>query len=73
MIETYDPELIGTFLNGSASESMPMIKLMGQVVVILFVGIFLWRISTAFSSRKVNRRSSVFNETGYQQHWKKRK
>lgn len=73
MIEIHNSDFVGTFLNGAASESMPMIKLMGQVVVILFIGLFLWRISAAFSGKKVNRRSSVFNETGYQKHWRNRK
>ncbi len=73
MVETYDPELIATYLNGAASESFLMVKLMGQVVVILFVGIFLWRVSTAFSGKKQPRRKSVFGETGYQKQWRNRK
>lgn len=71
MIEQYNPEIVSIFLNGVASEAYLMVKLMGQVLVILVVGIFLWRISVAFSKKKVNRRQSVFMESRFQKHWRK--
>jgi hypothetical protein len=71
MIEDYHPEIVASYLNGVASESYLMVKLMGQVLVILIVGIFLWRISVAFSKKKVNRRQNVFSESRFQKHWRK--
>lgn len=71
MIETYNSEIVHTYLNGIASESMPMVKLMAQVLVILITGIVLWRISTIFSKKKVQRRKSIFGESRYQKHWRK--
>ncbi len=71
MIETYDPNLVAEFLNGSASEAYLMIKLMSQVFAILITGLILWRISVIFSKKKKSRRSSIFMESRFQQHWKK--
>ncbi len=72
MIETYDPEIIHLYLNGVASESVPMMKLMAQVIVILIVGIFLWRISSVFNRKKENRRQSAFSDSRFQKHWRKK-
>ena len=71
MIETYHPEIVAVYLNGVASESVPMMKLMAQVLVILIVGIFLWRISAAFSRKKVKRQQNMFSESRFQKHWRK--
>lgn len=70
MIETYDPEIVSTYLNGVASESIPMMKLMAQVLVILIVGIFLWRISAIFNRKRVNRHQNVFSDSRFQKHWR---
>ncbi len=72
MIEAYDPEIVHTYLNGIASESVPMMKLMSQVLIILVVGIFLWRISAMFNRKKVRRHQSVFSESRFQKHWRKK-
>lgn len=68
---TYDPTIVQTYLNGTASEAMPMMKLMMQVVAILFVGIFLWRISAVFSRKQKNRKQDIFRNTRFQKHWRK--
>lgn len=72
MIESYDPEIVHQYLNGVASESVPMMKLMAQVIVILIVGIFLWRISASFQRKRVKRHQSVFGESRFQKHWRKK-
>ena len=70
MVETYNSEIVQNYLNGYASESMPMMQLMAQVIVILIIGIALWRISTIFNKRKVNRRENVFSQSRFQKHWR---
>lgn len=70
MIETYDPEIVNHYLNGVASEGVPMMKLMAQVLVILVVGIFLWRISAMFQRKKVNRHQNMFGDSRFQKHWR---
>lgn len=72
MIETYNPEVINMYLGGVATESVPMMKLMAQVLVILVVGIFLWRISAVFSRKRQQRYQNVFSESRFQKHWKKK-
>ncbi len=72
MIETYNPEIVSQFLNGAASESVPMMKLMMQVIVILIVGIVLWRISAVFGRKKKNRHQNVFSESRFQKHWRRK-
>lgn len=72
MIETYSPEIVSRYLNGVASESMPMMNLMMQVIVILIVGIVLWRISAVFGRKKKNRHQNMFSESRYQKHWKRK-
>lgn len=72
MTETYNPEIVNEFLNGIASESVPMMKLMVQVIVILIVGIFLWRISAIFNKKRTNRHQNVFSESRFQKHWRKK-
>ena len=72
MIESYDPEIIEVYLNGVASESYIMVKLMGQVVAILFTGIFLWRLSAVFNKRRKQRHESVFTSSRFQKHWRRR-
>lgn len=69
---SYDPEVIRQYLSGTASEAMPMMKLMMQVVAILFVGIFLWRISAVFSRRNVSKRQDMFSDSRFQKHWRKK-
>lgn len=71
MMETYNPEIISQYLNGAATEGVPMMKLMAQVVVILVVGLVLWRISSAFSRKKNVQRQTMFNDTRFQKHWRK--
>lgn len=71
MVETYDPALIGDYLNGVANESMLMVKLMAQVIFILVTGIILWRISAVFQRRKEKEKRSIFSESRFQRHWKK--
>ncbi|MDA7804011.1 hypothetical protein N8987_05485 [Crocinitomix sp.] len=66
----YDPKIVSEYLNGTASEAMPMMKLMMQVVAILFVGIFLWRISAVFNRKKVSRRQDMFSDSRFQKHWR---
>lgn len=73
MIETYDPDIVNIYLNGNATETMPMMKLMAQVIVILIVGIFLWRISAVFNRRRKERHEAIFRKTRFQQHWKRTK
>ena len=70
MIETYDPELIKQYLGGLASEGMPMVKLMAQVLVILVVGIMLWRISSIFNRKRQNRHQNVFLNSRFQKRWR---
>ncbi len=72
MFETYNKEIVNEFLNGVASESVPMMKLMAQVLVILVVGIFLWRISAVFNRKRVNRHQNMFADSRFQKHWRKR-
>ncbi len=72
MIETYNPEIISQYLNGAASEGAPMMKLMMQVIVILIVGIVLWRISAVFGRKKKNRHQNMFSESRYQKHWRRK-
>ncbi|WP_027419495.1 hypothetical protein [Crocinitomix catalasitica] len=72
MVETYNPEIVSTFLNGAATEAFLMVKLMGQVVAILFAGIFLWRVSAIFNKKRQNRHESVFTSSRFQQHWRRR-
>ena len=72
MIETYNPEIISQHLNGAASEGVPMMKLMMQVIVILIVGIVLWRISAIFGRKKKNRHQNMFSESRYQKHWRRK-
>ena len=72
MIESYNPEIIEVYLNGVASESYIMVKLMGQVVAILFTGIFLWRLSAVFNKRRKQRHESVFTSSRFQKHWRRR-
>lgn len=71
MMETYNPEIISQYLNGAATESVPMMKLMAQVVVILVIGLVLWRISSAFNKKKNVQRQTMFNDTRFQKHWRK--
>lgn len=71
MIESYDPEIIKLYFSGVASESVPMMKLMAQVLVILVVGIVLWRISAGFNRKRQNRHDSVFSQSRFQKHWRK--
>ena len=70
MIESYDPELIKQYLGGLASEGMPMVKLMAQVLVILIVGIMLWRISSVFNHKRQNRHQNVFSNLRFQKQWR---
>ena len=70
MIETYDPELIKQYLGGLASEGMPMVKLMAQVLVILVVGIMLWLISSIFNRKRQNRHQNVFSNSRFQKQWR---
>jgi hypothetical protein len=72
MMETYDPAIISQYLNGAASESVPMMKLMMQVIVILIIGIVLWRISASFGRKKKNRHQNVFSESRFQKHWRRK-
>ena len=72
MPDTYHKEIVNEFLNGVASESVPMMKLMAQVLVILIVGIFLWRISSIFNKKRENRHQNMFTESRFQKHWRKR-
>lgn len=72
MIETYNPEIVNSYLNGVASEGVPMVKLMAQVLVIIFVGIFLWRISGTFQRKKVSRHQTMFGDSRFQKHWRKK-
>lgn len=71
MMETYNPEIISQYLNGAATEGVPMMKLMAQVVVILVIGLVLWRISSAFSRKKNVQRQTMFNDSRFQKHWRK--
>lgn len=71
MIETYDPEIVHTYLNGAATEALPMMKLMMQVIVILVVGIVLWRISSVFNRKRKERHEAIFKKTRFQKHWKR--
>ncbi|MDC3352214.1 hypothetical protein OAV92_03105 [Crocinitomicaceae bacterium] len=73
MIETYDPDIVNIYLNGAATEAMPMMKLMSQVIVILIVGIFLWRISAVFNRKRKERHEAIFRKSRFQQHWKRTK
>lgn len=70
MVESYDPEIIKLYLGGLASEGMPMVKLMTQVLVILVVGIVLWRISAIFNKKRQNRHQNVFSNSRFQKHWR---
>lgn len=72
MIEHYDPQVIGEFLGGRASEAHLMVKLMAQVFGILVIGIVLWRLSSVFSKKKKQGRQSMFADSSFQNHWKKR-
>lgn len=73
MVEIYDPEIIKTFYAEAASNSYLMIKLMVQVVVVLFSGIFLWKIGVLFTSKKNQQtRDSLISSSRYQKHWRKK-
>ena len=72
MIEQYDPQFFAEYLSGRASEAQLMVKLMTQVFAILVVGIVLWRISAIFNKKKKNRRQSMFSDSSYQHHWKRK-
>jgi|688.fasta_scaffold407767_2 hypothetical protein len=71
MMETYNPEIVSQYLNGAATEGIPMMKLMAQVVVILVIGLVLWRISSAFNRKKNVQRQTMFNDSRFQKHWRK--
>jgi len=72
MIETYDPKIVSQYLNGVAGESMPMMQLMMQVIVILVVGIVLWRISASIGNKKKARHQNMFSESRFQKHWRRK-
>lgn len=69
-IEPLYRQMIAEYLNGSVNDSFVMIKLMVQVIAILITGLVLWRISSIFSKKKVNRRKSVFMDSRFQKQWK---
>jgi hypothetical protein len=71
MEPTYRTELVSQFLNGVATEEMLMVKLMGQMVVILFAGFIVWRAMTAFSRKSKQRKKSMFEDSRFQA-WKRR-
>ncbi|HIP36116.1 MAG TPA: hypothetical protein EYG85_04620 [Crocinitomix sp.] len=69
MIETYSSELISEYLNGQASELPSMIRLMSQAFFVLFAGIIIWRISTAFGKPKQVNQRKKFVRSKYKDHW----
>ena len=62
--------MIANYLNGSVNEEFVMIKLIIQVVAILFTGLVLWRISAIFSKKKRQTRKTMFMESRFQDNWK---
>ena len=73
MFETYDPEIIKAFYAGQASDSYVMMKLMVQVIAILFAGLLLWRMAVIFSSKKNQKsRESLMDSSRFQKQWRKR-
>ncbi len=70
-----DPEsslLVREYLCGVANEEYLMMKLLGQLLLILFVGIVLWRILTAFFRRNQSRKPNMFEQSRFQKHWRRR-
>lgn len=72
MIESYNSEIVHQYLNGVASESVPMMKLMAQVLAILIIGMILWRISSVFNRKRQKRHQNVFSESRFQKHWRQK-
>lgn len=73
MLETYDPEIIKAFYSGEASNSFPMVKLMVQVIAVLFAGLIMWRMAVIFSNRKTQKtRDSLMSSSRFQKHWRNR-
>jgi hypothetical protein len=71
MIETYSPEIIEQFLNGQASDLPSMTRLMTQSFFVLFAGLIIWRISSAYGKPKHLRDRKRFMESKYKDHWQK--
>jgi len=71
MVETYSPELIAAFLNGQASELPSMTRLMSLAFFVLFAGIIIWRISSAYGKPKQIRNRKRFMDSKYQDHWQR--
>ena len=71
MIEYNSTELIANFLNGQASDLPSMTRLMAQAFFVLFAGLIIWRISTAYGKPKQVRKRKRFMDSKYQDHWQK--
>lgn len=71
MEPTYHSELITEYLGGQASEMRPMVNLMAQVFLILFVGIVLWRIAGVFGKKNKSRKRNMFSDSRFDS-WKNR-
>ena len=72
MVESYDPQIINEFLTGVASDSFGMMKLMVQVIAVLFSGIILWKVGAMFTARTSKKTREGFMTSRYQKEWKKR-
>lgn len=69
MIETYSPDLIAEYLNGTASDLPSMTRLMAQSFFVLLAGLVIWRISAAYGKPKQIRKRKRFMDSKYQDHW----
>jgi len=71
MEESYDPAFIVSHFSGAATHSFFIVKLMMQVLGVLIVGMILWRIGSAFGSKKKARKNNMFTQSTYNS-WKRR-
>lgn len=71
MLESYDPQFFADNVSGHASEALQMVRLMGQVLAVIIVGLILWRIGASFGGKKKKGRENMFSDSSYSA-WKRR-
>ena len=59
-MEIVDNSEIIECCSGAANELYLMVKLMGQIFIILIVGIVLWRLSAMVNKKRVNKENKYF-------------
>lgn len=63
--------LIFEVLNGKVGDLFTITQLMVRAFFVLFAGIVIWRISSAFNKPKSVRNRRKFMDSKYQDHWRK--